>query len=799
MRKLLTRLFEAILLFLLMTTFAFSETLYVTQSGAGSHTGTSLANAWSISEFNSSGNWGSGAGKIGGGDTVNVSGSISSNIVQAGSGSDDDTRVLIDFTNATLSASFNYTATSKSNFTLYNMNWADGATDMLDIQYCTNFTIDTVNSTNAAVVTANNNTLAAIGRATNAYLKDWTIVDTGRTVLNGYSVGQQSNGYVIDGFWIRTRDQQVMIDGKPASTDVMYFQGIDNFTIKNSYIEVRWRSKEDSFCSPANCYHYDHIQFGGDSNVNQSYLNNWFVGNANSSDPTDSIGQIIITQGVCGNNYWIGNIFENRGNANAWGMLHLARARDLCLTTTHGYFYNNTIIERQTTDDTAWDYAVDFPPFTAGGTLDIKNNIWYINNTVTGTLLVEGSTTLTHDYNIFKGGAASKYDSLTCAAFKNTNDKCDTDALFSNWASYDYRIGINSPAYEGGVDLGASYNQGLSTESTTFPNPTLVTRPQVSKWDVGAYEKVVSSPDTTPPEIFNSTPGSLPSGTTQTTISVATSESATCRWSNSTGISYDNMIDQYSGSGTTSHSDIVGSITYTDDFNRSNENPLSGSGSWVKAGTNTNNLQVSNNKVVGTTNLARNAAYYNNSFPSDQCSTLYVDDDSIGPAINIQSNQPYMSGYVFREGHPPEQEGLLAIYLYNGVDSGGTSWTTSGSVSPGDKLMICREGNQVKPYLNDTLISALVQTNTALIGGYPGIYSWVNNISADNWLGNGLNAFSDGSCYDYYTVCRDIAGNDSNEYNVSFCILQSGGGGGGGGDPVPRSPQGVTIKGGTIK
>src|SRR4030067_1389048 len=104
----------------------FAENLYVTQSGAGSHTGLSLANAWSVSEFNSTGNWGTGTGLIGGGDIVYLSGTITSNITLAGSGASSSSRVTIDGASATLSNSF--TRSSKSYWTLQNVTWSRGRT-----------------------------------------------------------------------------------------------------------------------------------------------------------------------------------------------------------------------------------------------------------------------------------------------------------------------------------------------------------------------------------------------------------------------------------------------------------------------------------------------------------------------------------------------------------------------------------------------------------------------------------------------------------------------------------------------
>lgn len=63
-----------------------AKNLYFTQTGAGTHDGLSLANAWSVSEASTAGNWGVGAGKISAGDTLHVSGLVTGALTIQGSG-----------------------------------------------------------------------------------------------------------------------------------------------------------------------------------------------------------------------------------------------------------------------------------------------------------------------------------------------------------------------------------------------------------------------------------------------------------------------------------------------------------------------------------------------------------------------------------------------------------------------------------------------------------------------------------------------------------------------------------------
>jgi len=64
--------------------------------------------------------------------------------------------------------------------------------------------------------------------------------------------------------------------------------------------------------------------------------------------------------------------------------------------------------------------------------------------------------------------------------------------------------------------------------------------------------------DVTPPVRSNGLPsGSLPAGTTQTTISLNTNENAVCRYSTSAGTSYSSMTNTFTTTGGTSHSRLI--------------------------------------------------------------------------------------------------------------------------------------------------------------------------------------------------------------------------------------------------
>ncbi|MCJ7817026.1 MAG: putative metal-binding motif-containing protein, partial [Candidatus Aenigmarchaeota archaeon] len=78
----------------------------------------------------------------------------------------------------------------------------------------------------------------------------------------------------------------------------------------------------------------------------------------------------------------------------------------------------------------------------------------------------------------------------------------------------------------------------------------------------GPIGPVPTGPDTTPPTRSNGSPtGTLPAGTSQTTLSLATDENATCRYSTTAGVSYSSMANTFSSTGGTAHSTLVTGLT----------------------------------------------------------------------------------------------------------------------------------------------------------------------------------------------------------------------------------------------
>ena len=76
------------------------------------------------------------------------------------------------------------------------------------------------------------------------------------------------------------------------------------------------------------------------------------------------------------------------------------------------------------------------------------------------------------------------------------------------------------------------------------------------------------STDTTPPVRSNGAPtGALPTGTTQTSISLTTNENATCRYSTTAGVAYSAMTNTFTTTGALAHSTTVTSLVNGGSYN----------------------------------------------------------------------------------------------------------------------------------------------------------------------------------------------------------------------------------------
>jgi hypothetical protein len=208
----------------------------------------------------------------------------------------------------------------------------------------------------------------------------------------------------------------------------------------------------------------------------------------------------------------------------------------------------------------AWDniiYDVGTPGYTAGiqsetGTAYLYNNT--IVNIISGfAIRADGKVIATNNltdapgedfYGSFYPGSdfnASADD--TAPGFHSRRNQTFT---FVNRAGRDLHLASTD---------GGARNYGLDLSS----DPTLAFADDIDGsvrsggWDIGADE--TTGQDIVPPIRLNGMPsGTLPSDTTQVTLTLSTNESATCRYATSTDVPYTSMTNTFS---------VTGGLTYT--------------------------------------------------------------------------------------------------------------------------------------------------------------------------------------------------------------------------------------------
>jgi hypothetical protein len=145
-----------------------------------------------------------------------------------------------------------------------------------------------------------------------------------------------------------------------------------------------------------------------------------------------------------------------------------------------------------------------------------------------------------------------------------------------SWTASTDDVGVTGyRIYRGGVEIATSTttshsNTGLSA-STTYTYT-------VAAYDAAGNQSAQSASasattqapaaDTTPPVLSAGSPsGTLSAGTTSTTLALTTNESATCKYSTTTGVAYASMANTFGTTGGTSHSTSVTGLSDGNTYN----------------------------------------------------------------------------------------------------------------------------------------------------------------------------------------------------------------------------------------
>jgi hypothetical protein len=197
------------------------------------------------------------------------------------------------------------------------------------------------------------------------------------------------------------------------------------------------------------------------------------------------------------------------------------------------YLYNNTIVD-----------IIDGFGIRTAGVVIAKNNLTDAPGEDFYGSFYPGS-----DFNASEDDSAPGFHSRLNQAF-----------TFTDQAGDDFHLAA--------ADIGArNYALDLSNDPALAFAGDLDGDSRSGGWDIGADE-TASGTDIVPPIRLNGAPsGTLPSDTTQATLSLDTHEASTCRYAASAGVAYGNMVETFSETGYLTHTQQITSLhdeqTYT--------------------------------------------------------------------------------------------------------------------------------------------------------------------------------------------------------------------------------------------
>jgi len=441
-----------------------AATYYVTQTGSGAETGTNLAKAWSVADFNST-------STPTGGDTVFFSGVITSHIVincrGTGNGSQ---RLTLDFTSAVLNQAVANEAGPRINVNgQAYLNLYGGVMGTAGTAGCD---------------TPNGMINFGGGGAHDLTVSGWSHVGdplgTAYFIVHQYAYNTVIENNSVDDvgqfLWgDSTRNHNILIQNNYARTSVSSAQDIDVIQMGDAYHVTIQGNKLVNRAVGTSTAHQDVIQCYEKGGSDAGHPTKWVI--RYNWIETGSVGG-------SGDNSWLmmesmhgdpackiyGNVFFGPPTANEAN-------NGVCfngnVSTGVFYFFNNTVVRTAVPNNTI--------RFLAPGTLHAKNNIGMAAVPVSGNCIDWSMVNAGWDFNFFyhfngAGGVDAGPHGSTVI-----NPK------FNNIANGDFSLSASSPLI-GRADskVGSEYSKGIAP-GATWPNPALVTRP-AGDWDVGAYQ-----------------------------------------------------------------------------------------------------------------------------------------------------------------------------------------------------------------------------------------------------------------------------------------------------------------------
>jgi hypothetical protein len=443
-----------------------AATYYVTQSGAGSQNGTSLANAWSVAQYNAN-------SAPAGGDTVLFSGTITSQIVPNTNGNSSN-RLTLDFTGATINVATSpeinissrtyivlnggtFASTSSGTlirFSGYNSNSYvtvqgmsfTGSTNTANVIF-----LDATGGTAIHLIIQNNH----VDSVTNFVVAEGNAAGTDFQILNNYARSSIQNGQQVDVVYIGDTSN-VVIQGNIL---INRAQGNGTTQEHNDVMQTYCGNSCSGRLPPSGwIIRYNFIAMEFEAPINSTPSNSW-------------------------------SMFENFSNGSAGfsvkaysNVFYCAQAH----SCHHGYgtnpnsgtteyFHNNTIIAKNGPDSTlGW---------VGSGTLYMSNNVaqWLPSTEYSVSSGVSAPS------RTFTGGHNFWYQSPGSTCCTGTGGSTSTNPQFVDFANDNFALASGSPLQNAGDStIGAEYHQGICP-GATWPNPALCAR-SAGNWDVGAYQ-----------------------------------------------------------------------------------------------------------------------------------------------------------------------------------------------------------------------------------------------------------------------------------------------------------------------
>jgi len=492
----------------LSCTVARANDVYIAQTAAGAGTGADCADAHAYAFFNTAGNWGAGAGKIGPGTTVHLCGVIASTLQVQGDGSAGNPVIVLAESGAKLSQPAGVlvflrghgylTLDGGVNGIMENTlnGTAGGACPGGPCQYQQN--IQAVN--------------AASGTPHDIEIRNWTI----------------QNLYV----------HSSSSDTVPSNTseNAVFASGLGgNFSFHDNIVhDGSWLLRFDSFNGTATLNIYNNYFYNNDHDVaiggtaGQTFTASIHDNHSGSKANWDAGGNyhhdgIHITpyaQGCLGlyiyNNQWDGNwgnattayvymevqlpnvyVFNNVGLQQYSSNLTNGM---LVLGLTGGLVANNTFVGDPTVSNVSC--------LTVRGTnLTIENNAIFGCNQYL-SINGPGSTISLIDYNLYGthgagGGGGWYWQTSSPNAFSNWQSACSCDAHSANEGATGPGASPSGVLKPGSADLvnavnlsgiSAGYLSPLASDTSAGNSRVPVARRATGSWGVGAYEAGLAPP-----------------------------------------------------------------------------------------------------------------------------------------------------------------------------------------------------------------------------------------------------------------------------------------------------------------